>query len=305
MHKHNRLTSGFTIVELLIVIVVIAILAAISIVAYKGIQERARASEASAGLTQAKTKLELYKVDESTYPTTGNLAHADVRDSDVTYQYISDGTTDCLTATVGTTSYKASNTTSPERGGCAGHGQGGVVAVTNLAVNPRAAGTAAITSNNGATHPLAKNVTVPATPDGVTTAAEQRYSSGGNQTHVISIYNLDGLMNTSGSNRSVSLWVRVSAGGYRVKATSYFAEQNLPANTWVRVQMSSPVPGSSYSSIFVEKASGEPVALEDRGWVTGIMAVEGSQHYSFADGNSPNWIWNGTSNNSSSTGPSL
>ncbi|WP_164519849.1 type IV pilin protein [Flaviflexus salsibiostraticola] len=45
--RHQR---GFTIVELLIVIVVIAILAAISIVAYNGVQERARASQASSEL---------------------------------------------------------------------------------------------------------------------------------------------------------------------------------------------------------------------------------------------------------------
>ena len=38
--------QGFTIVELLIVIVVIAILAAITIVAYNGIQNRAKASSA-------------------------------------------------------------------------------------------------------------------------------------------------------------------------------------------------------------------------------------------------------------------
>lgn len=40
MTKQTK-SSGFTIVELLIVIVVIAILAAITIVAYNGIQDRA------------------------------------------------------------------------------------------------------------------------------------------------------------------------------------------------------------------------------------------------------------------------
>lgn len=44
--------QGFTIVELLIVVVVIAILAAISTVAYAGIQERARVSRATGEMNQ-------------------------------------------------------------------------------------------------------------------------------------------------------------------------------------------------------------------------------------------------------------
>lgn len=49
-HTTQRRQHGFTIVELLIVIVVIAILAATSVVAYTGIQNRARVSQANAEL---------------------------------------------------------------------------------------------------------------------------------------------------------------------------------------------------------------------------------------------------------------
>lgn len=60
--------TGFTIVELLIVIVVIAILAAITIVAYNGIQNRTNDSAVQFDLNSIAKKLELYKVDNGTYP---------------------------------------------------------------------------------------------------------------------------------------------------------------------------------------------------------------------------------------------
>ena len=51
--------KGFTIVELLIVIVVIGILAAITIVAFNGIQERARNTTASEAATSISKKLQV------------------------------------------------------------------------------------------------------------------------------------------------------------------------------------------------------------------------------------------------------
>src|SRR5690606_16673754 len=68
--SHPRLQSkaGFTIVELLIVIVVIAILAAISIVAYSGIQTRARDSQRRSDLAQVRKAIEAQYVDTGEYP---------------------------------------------------------------------------------------------------------------------------------------------------------------------------------------------------------------------------------------------
>lgn len=60
--------SGFTIVELLIVIVVIAILAAISIVAYNGIQERARDSQRAQDVKTIAKAMELFYTDKGYYP---------------------------------------------------------------------------------------------------------------------------------------------------------------------------------------------------------------------------------------------
>jgi len=62
-------TSGFTIVELLIVIVVIGILAAIVIVAYNGIQARAQQSAITSELKQWAKLFEVYKATNGNYPS--------------------------------------------------------------------------------------------------------------------------------------------------------------------------------------------------------------------------------------------
>ena len=60
--------KGFTIVELLIVIVVIAILAAITIVAYNGIQQRGRDVQRKSDIATIQKALEMYHIDNGGYP---------------------------------------------------------------------------------------------------------------------------------------------------------------------------------------------------------------------------------------------
>lgn len=66
----KRYLPGFTIVELLIVIVVIAILAAISIVAYTGIQNRAHDASVQSDVRSSYNKMLEYQAVNGVFPNT-------------------------------------------------------------------------------------------------------------------------------------------------------------------------------------------------------------------------------------------
>lgn len=72
MNLSRRHLSGFTIVELLIVIVVIAILASISVVAYNGIQARGRDSQRRSDVAAISKVLQLYKINTGTMMEAGS-----------------------------------------------------------------------------------------------------------------------------------------------------------------------------------------------------------------------------------------
>lgn len=76
MTQKQTKQKGFTIVELLIVVVIIAILAAITIVAYNGIQARANTSAAQSAANTVMKKLEAYNAINTGYPTATTVTTA-------------------------------------------------------------------------------------------------------------------------------------------------------------------------------------------------------------------------------------
>lgn len=66
--KRNR--RGFTLIELMVVIAIIIILAAIAIPNYINMTHRAQASKATSDAAVIATALEVYRTDYGTYPAT-------------------------------------------------------------------------------------------------------------------------------------------------------------------------------------------------------------------------------------------
>ncbi|MFZ2126158.1 MAG: type II secretion system protein [Candidatus Microsaccharimonas sp.] len=101
--------KGFTIVELLIVIVVIGILAAITLVSYNGITSRANAASAKATAATVQKKAELYQADGPTgkYP----FAAADFTGAATTASYYMSATNPNWSFAASTATLSASNGT--------------------------------------------------------------------------------------------------------------------------------------------------------------------------------------------------
>lgn len=122
LERNQQKQQGFTIVELLIVIVVIGILAAITIVSYNGIQSRAKSATVQSDLDNASKQLEVYKLTTSSsdqYPpdtTTAGLKAS----TGTTYAYYYNATanTYCLTGTNTGISYYIATGTPLQNGTC-------------------------------------------------------------------------------------------------------------------------------------------------------------------------------------------
>lgn len=71
-HETKRVAeAGFTLVELMVVVAIIALLAAVIIPNYVHARAQAAVSQSEANIKQIATALELYYADNQAYPTTG------------------------------------------------------------------------------------------------------------------------------------------------------------------------------------------------------------------------------------------
>jgi len=306
----SKYRQGFTIVELLIVIVVIGILAAITIVAFNGVQNRAKVGAVQSALAQVNKKILAYAVTNSDqYPP--DLAAAGVANGDTNFQYSVNNNasprTYGLTATNGAFSYYVSNaTTQSTLGGYPGHGTAGTATITNLILNPSAETNATFIAGAGGGVAISRDTSqsffgvasIRAVTDGtIVGSGTQHLTTTGSY--------------PAGTYRA-SLYIKGTAGaqvyGLLRPYGSGGADTVTPATTmtgaWQRLELPTMTVISSTTTQFSLMIR-TVTAIATTFWVDGAMLVEGSNIYTYADGSSSNWAWNGTAHNATSTGMPL
>ena len=72
---HRRHAAGFTLIELMIVVAIIAILAAIAMPIYSNYVTRSKLTDAQNGLSATRVLMEQYYQDNRQYPSTSNSAN--------------------------------------------------------------------------------------------------------------------------------------------------------------------------------------------------------------------------------------
>lgn len=335
--QRKQTRGGFTIVELLIVVVVIAILAAITIVSYNGITQRANASVAQGAVDAARKKIAVYSVEngDSSYPADLQALEALglVSDDSVTYQYKVNTATDpdgyCVTATANGVSYHLGkdftytsgsttntiNETTTVEGTCPGHGASGV-SVTNLVTNPSVeVSTSGYNNPNGATIAQSGVRAASGSSSVLVTLGTNRtlgntgvgffllsggYAAAGLKPSTVYTVTADVYVPAA----TVSVQIQVTGAG-RASITAPASRYSTVKDQWQRLQCTfttTATDGAVNAYIMNnELTPGSATQL----WVDSFMIYEGSATYQYGDGSTPDWAWSGTAGLSQSWGPAI
>lgn len=303
MHKRGGQQRGFTIVELLIVVVVIAILAAVTIVAYNGIRNRAGSSAMKSTVSQVGKKIQTYAVtnngtvpSESTYAS--DLALPAATASSV-YDYFTDSAQAKFCFSVTDPSQNVSFAYSTNGGLVDGR------CVKNLISNPSLeslsggnvvglTASSRVTVSSSTLHAQSGARTALVVPTYTTTDTFADLANWGiqaNTTYAISMrYTL-----TSATTSQPRF--RFNIGGVDRQSLGTSAV-GTHTNSWTfDVGASATV---SFLRIMPGGLQGDPGIYVDN-----LMVTQTPVNYQYGDGDSVNWAWVGAPHASASFGPSL
>lgn len=306
--------NGFTIVELLIVVVVIAILASITIVAFNGIQDRAREASVQSSASQAARLLGAKIVNSGVYPTAANFSNETglVSDSNATYRYLvtTDNRQYCASVSVPSKpaiSYATTSTNvTPTKAVC----------TTNLVTNPSfETGSTGWTWNTPGLTSGATGTASNPLNGGQAGSRTIRYtlSAGGAMNNFGPYATVTGLNATT--EYSLAAWVRSNkALTYRIHAerrnssntligTIQSSPVTLTANTWARITVTTPVTASLDRIVFAIYGTGSSLVSTDFVEFDGAILSADSISVGYGDGSTSGWNWTGTANASTSFGP--
>lgn len=327
----KNFSSAFTMVELLIVVIVIAILASITMVAYNGITGQAKKASVDSSLATTKKKVELFAIENGdSYPT--SLSQVGIQGSDkdgsTSYRYTVSNTTSsksyCITAINGSSrSYVTSTSPQPQSGTCPGHDDDGSY-ITNLVANPSfensldgwtVSGGANIERTAERSHTGSHSLRVtPGSTDSYVqvlgpitkvTPGYYTYSINGVSTYVgstcglnmgLQLYDTAGV-NVGGGGSAYSFsnlgWSAVTTGLYNIPSGIDYVRLSIGLN----YNETCPVRGAFYldDALIIK---GDHRTLVENDW----SGPGPSYPNTYFDGDSPGWIWNGTPHASTSTG---
>lgn len=287
---------------------VIGILAAITVMSYGAITNNAKQKGVEADAMSMASILTKYRADHGAYPSDLSVITANAQFKS-TYQYTYDAMahTYCLTAgATGVSAYIASGSSATTKGACPGHGINGEAPIENLAKNPRGIGASAQYASSGWFDTICG-----------TNAVDVSGISWNSKTNWHRMYWTGSGCNTMRMNLDLSdlqngmtYTVSALAGNNGASVTTFtmdLADQgqtsySLNPGEMRRVSFSASrsVYDTTYRFLDIN-----PIVAGNGVLINEVMITQGTANYNFADGSSTNWVWNGTANSSTSTGPAL
>ncbi len=287
--------AGFTIVELLIVVVVIAILAAITIVSYNGITNRTKDSRLQGEVASISKKLEAYKFQTSTnetYPLDLSTAGINVPSERISYQY-DPSNNYCLNGKDQPSSFSATSRSGGVKpGACA----------INMAPNPSIEVNLSGYARNNGGSTVDRSTARAYIGSGSLLVTGTGVSSGYNGANF-------GIQLEANKTYTLSAWVYInSAYGAGVAATTNclgtpVKQGNMVSavGVWTRTSVSF-TPTSSGAGCFYIISSSAALATTGSFHIDGVMVTETTEPVTYGDGSVDGWSWNGAENASTSMG---